>query len=144
VQGTNEEARLNNIGLLAIYVVGFIAIFYFLAVRPQQKQRKAHEQLINSVKRGDRVVTIGGIFGTVKRVEEGLVVVEIDKGVNIKVARRAIAEIASAEQKATASKVLDKPVADEAEEIVPEESDVVEDMTAEESEGSAAAEEEQK
>jgi len=135
---------LNNIGLLAIYVVGFIAIFYFLAVRPQQKQRKAHEQLINSVKRGDRVVTIGGIFGTVKRVEEGLVVVEIDKGVNIKVARRAIAEIASAEQKATASKVLDKPVADEAEEIVPEESDVVEDMTAEESEGSAAAEEEQK
>jgi len=127
---------LNNIGLLAIYVVGFIAIFYFLAVRPQQKQRKAHEQLINSVKRGDRVVTIGGIFGTVKRVEEGLVVVEIDKGVNIKVARRAIAEIASAEQKATASKVLDKPVADEAEEIVPEESDVVE--------GSAAAEEEQK
>ncbi len=135
---------MNNIGLLAIYVVGFIAIFYFLAVRPQQKQRKAHEQLINSVKRGDRVVTIGGIFGTVKRVEEGLVVVEIDKGVNIKVARRAIAEIASAEQKATASKVLDKPVADEAEEIVPEESDVVEDMTAEESEGSAAAEEEQK
>ena len=135
---------MNNIGLLAIYVVGFIAIFYFLAVRPQQKQRKAHEQLINSVKRGDRVVTIGGIFGTVKRVEEGLVVVEIDKGVNIKVARRAIAEIASAEQKATASKVLDKPVADEAEEIVPEESDVVEDMTAEEPEGSAAAEEEQK
>lgn len=113
---------MNNIGLLAIYVVGFIAIFYFLAVRPQQKQRKAHEQLINSVKRGDRIVTIGGIFGTVKRVEEGLVVVEVDKGVNIKVARRAIAEIASAEQKATASKVLDKPVKDEdVEEIEPAE-----------------------
>ncbi len=112
---------MNNIGLLAIYVVGFIAIFYFLAVRPQQKQRKAHEQLINSVKRGDRIVTIGGVFGTVKRVEEGLVVVEIDKGVNIKVARRAIAEIASAEQKATAAKVLDKPVKDEdVEEIEPE------------------------
>jgi len=133
---------LNNIGLLAIYVVGFIAIFYFLAVRPQQKQRKAHEQLINSVKRGDRIVTIGGVFGTVKRVEEGLVVVEIDKGVNIKVARRAIAEIASAEQKATAAKVLDKPVKDEdVEEIEPVEAEAVEEVDADATEPPADVEE---
>ncbi|OPZ78367.1 MAG: preprotein translocase subunit YajC [Actinobacteria bacterium ADurb.Bin444] len=133
---------MNNIGLLAIYVVGFIAIFYFLAVRPQQKQRKAHEQLINSVKRGDRIVTIGGVFGTVKRVEEGLVVVEIDKGVNIKVARRAIAEIASAEQKATAAKVLDKPVKDEdVEEIEPVEAEAVEEVDADATEPPADVEE---
>lgn len=106
---------MDNIGLLLIYVVGFIAIFYFLAVRPQQKQRKAHEHLINSVKRGDRVVTIGGIFGTVKRVEDAVIVVEIDKGVSVRVARRAIAEIATAEQKAKASAVLDKPMEDESE-----------------------------
>ncbi|NLG66458.1 MAG: preprotein translocase subunit YajC [Actinobacteria bacterium] len=136
---------MNNIGLLAIYVVGFIAIFYFLAVRPQQKQRKAHEQLINSVKRGDRIVTIGGVFGTVKRVEEGLVVVEIDKGVNIKVARRAIAEIASAEQKATAAKVLDKPVKDEdVEEIEPVEAEAVEEVDADATEPPADVEEEKK
>ncbi len=134
---------MNNIGLLAIYVVGFIAIFYFLAVRPQQKQRKAHEQLISSVKRGDRIVTIGGIFGTVKRVEEGLVVMEIDKGINIKVARRAIAEIASAEQKATAAKALDKPVVDEPEELEPEEADAVEEYAAEDSEETEADKEEE-
>jgi preprotein translocase subunit YajC len=111
---------LNNIGLLAIYVVGFIAIFYFLAVRPQQKQRRAHQQLIDSVKRGDRVVTIGGIFGKVKRVEEGLVVIEIDKGVSIKVARKAIAEIASEEHKAKAVAVLEEDDDEDIEETVAE------------------------
>lgn len=118
---------MDNIGLLLIYVVGFIAIFYFLAVRPQQKQRKSHEQLINSVKRGDRVVTIGGIFGTVKRVEEAVIVVEIDKGVSVRVARRAIAEIATAEQKGKASAVLDKPLEDEAEAAVETEAEVAAD-----------------
>jgi len=90
---------LNNIGLLAVYVVGFIAIFYFLAIRPQQKQRKAQDQLVSSVKRGDKVVSIGGIYGTVKRVEEGLIVMEVSKGVEVKLARRAIAEITRAEEK---------------------------------------------
>lgn len=135
---------MDNIGLLLIYVVGFIAIFYFLAVRPQQKQRKAHEQLINSVKRGDRVVTIGGIFGTVKRVEEAVVVVEIDKGVSVRVARRAIAEIASAEQKAKAAAVLDKPVEDEAEAEVEADVEAAASeatTTADEQEGVAPAEE---
>lgn len=126
-----EEAGLDSIGMLLVYVVGFIAIFYFLAVRPQQKQRKAHDQLINSVKPGDRIVTIGGIFGTVKRVEEGLVVVQVDKGVNIKVSRRAIAEIASAEQKATAAKVLDKPVKDDADEAQAAEAEAEQSESAE-------------
>jgi preprotein translocase subunit YajC len=91
---------LNNIGLLAVYVIGFIAIFYFLAIRPQQRQRKAHEELVSSVKRGDRVVSIGGIHGTVKRVEEGIVVVEVAKGVEIKISRRAVAEISREPEKA--------------------------------------------
>ncbi len=127
---------MDNIGLLLIYVVGFIAIFYFLAVRPQQKQRKAHEQLINSVKRGDRVVTIGGIFGTVKRVEEAVIVVEIDKGVSVRVARRAIAEIATADQKAKAAAVLDKPLEDEADEA---ETEATEAITGEAAEQEAVA-----
>ena len=90
---------MNNIGLLAVYVVGFIAIFYFLAIRPQQKQRKSHEQLVSSVKRGDKVVSIGGIYGTVKRVEESFILMEVSKGVEVKLARRAIAEITRAPEK---------------------------------------------
>ena len=79
--------------MLIIYVVAFIAIFYFMAIRPQQRQRKAHQALLSSLKKGDRIVTAAGIYGTVKRVEENIVVVEVAKGVTIKIARRAVAEI---------------------------------------------------
>jgi preprotein translocase subunit YajC len=79
--------------MLIIYVVAFIAIFYFMAIRPQQRQRKAHQALLSALKKGDRIVTAAGIYGTVKRVEENIVVVEIAKGVSMKIARRAVAEI---------------------------------------------------
>lgn len=83
----------SSAGMLIIYVVAFIAIFYFMAIRPQQRQRKAHQALLSSLKRGDRIITAAGIYGTVKRVEENIVVVEIAKGVSMKIARRAVAEI---------------------------------------------------
>jgi preprotein translocase subunit YajC len=83
----------SSAGMLIIYVVAFIAIFYFMAIRPQQRQRRAHAALLSALKKGDRVVTAAGIYGTVKRVEENIVVVEIAKGVSMKIARRAVAEI---------------------------------------------------
>jgi preprotein translocase subunit YajC len=79
--------------MLIIYVVAFIAIFYFMAIRPQQRQRRAHASLLSSLKKGDRVVTAAGIYGTVKRVEEDIVVVEIARGVSVKISRGAIAKI---------------------------------------------------
>lgn len=79
--------------MLIIYVVAFIAIFYFMAIRPQQRQRRAHQALLSALKKGDRIVTAAGIYGTVKRVEESIVVVEVAKGVTLKIARRAVAEI---------------------------------------------------
>jgi preprotein translocase subunit YajC len=79
--------------MLIIYVVAFIAIFYFMAIRPQQRQRKQHQSLLSSLKKGDRIMTASGIYGTVKRVEENIVVVEVAKGVSMKISRRAVAEI---------------------------------------------------
>jgi preprotein translocase subunit YajC len=84
---------LNNSAMLIIYVVAFIAIFYFMAIRPQQRQRKAHAALMSSLKKGDSIITAAGIYGTVKRVEENIVVVEVAKGITMKIARRAVAEI---------------------------------------------------
>jgi preprotein translocase subunit YajC len=96
--------------MLIIYVVAFIAIFYFMAIRPQQRQRRAHQALLSSLKKGDRIVTAAGIYGTVKRVEESIVVVEIAKGISIKIARRAVAEIVrdQAEARAAAPEALDR------------------------------------
>lgn len=79
--------------MLIIYVVAFIAIFYFMAIRPQQRQRRAHAELLSALKKGDRIITSSGIYGTVKRVEESIIVVEVAKGVTMKIARRAVTEI---------------------------------------------------
>ena len=62
--------------LLLWYVAGFGAIFYFLLFRPQQKQRKEHEALIQAVKKGDEIVTAGGIVGEIVHVKEHLVTVK--------------------------------------------------------------------
>jgi preprotein translocase subunit YajC len=83
---------LGSYGII-LYLVVFVAIFYFIAVRPQQRQRRMHQEMLSQLKKGDRVVTAGGIHGVVKRMEDGVVVVEIAKGVSIKVARRAITEV---------------------------------------------------
>lgn len=76
--------------LILIFVV-----FYFLLIRPQQQKMKAHRAMISAVKRGDKVLTAGGIFGTVTKVEEGedVVMVEIAKDVRVRVARSTISDL---------------------------------------------------
>lgn len=71
--------------LLLIFVV-----MYFFMIRPQRKQQKEAEAFRNSLEKGKKVVTIGGIFGTIDTVEENTVLLEIDKGVKIKVSKQAI------------------------------------------------------
>lgn len=83
----------SSAGMLIIYVVAFIAIFYFMAIRPQQRQRRAHQALLSSLKKGDQIITATGMYGTVKRVEDTVIIVEIAKGVTVKIARKAVAEI---------------------------------------------------
>lgn len=90
----DKEDRLTSSSwMLIIYVVAFIAIFYFMAIRPQQRQRRAHQALLTSLKRGDTVQTAAGIYGKVKKVEDNVVEVEVAKGVTMKIARRAVVEI---------------------------------------------------
>ncbi|BCS96136.1 hypothetical protein DSLASN_17680 [Desulfoluna limicola] len=62
-------------------------IFYFLLIRPQQKKAKAHQEMINAIKKGDNVVTSGGIHGTIVKVDDATVTLEIAEKVNIKVIR---------------------------------------------------------
>ncbi len=90
-----------SIYMLVIFVL-FIGVFYFMAIRPQSKQRRAHQEMMSTLKKGDQVMTASGIYGTVKRVEDTLVVVEIAKGVTMKVVRRAIADIIRDPEKAKA------------------------------------------
>lgn len=84
---------MSNLPLLALYILGFIAIFYFLAIRPQQRQRRAHEEMVASVRKGDEIMTVGGLIGKVTRVDDDRLLVQVARGVEVKMTKRAIAEI---------------------------------------------------
>ena len=84
-------------GDLVLQLVPFLLIFvimYFLIIRPQQKQAKTHKAMIEALRRGDQVVTQGGIVGKVSKVQEdGMVEVEIAEGVKVKVLRHTITTV---------------------------------------------------
>jgi preprotein translocase subunit YajC len=71
-------------------------IFYFLLIRPQQQRMKAHRAMIEAVKRGDTVVTAGGILGKVAKVkDDGEVLVEVAENVQVRVLKATLSEVRS-------------------------------------------------
>ncbi|HHG75369.1 MAG TPA: preprotein translocase subunit YajC [Persephonella sp.] len=73
-----------------LWMVILIAIFYFLLYRPQQQQRKKHQEFINSLKKGDKVVTSGGIIGEIKGIDEKTVTLKVSEGTMIRVIKSAV------------------------------------------------------
>lgn len=83
-------------GISSLILFGGVAlVFYFFMIRPQQKKQKDQKKFIEEIKRGDQVVTIGGIHGKVLSTDEATVVLEIDKGVKITVQKSSISLEAS-------------------------------------------------
>jgi preprotein translocase subunit YajC len=72
------------------------AIMYFLLIRPQQKKAKQHQSMVAALRRGDQVVTQGGIIGKVSKVkEDGEIEIEIAEGVKVRVIKATIAQVIS-------------------------------------------------
>lgn len=84
-------------------IIGMIAIFWFLIIRPQMRQQKQHRERIASVKKGDQVVTAGGIVGKVTRVDDDYVDIEIAPGTKVKVVKATIGDIVRPGGKAAAN-----------------------------------------
>lgn len=79
------------------------AIMYFLLIRPQQKKLKEHKAMVEAVRRGDQVLTQGGIIGKIVKVgDDGVVEVEIADGVKVKVLKHTIAQVMSKTEPAAA------------------------------------------
>ena len=74
-------------------IVGMIAIFWFLIIRPQMRQQKAHREKIAGIKKGDQVVTAGGLVGKVVKVDDNYAEVEIAQGVRVKAVKATIGDI---------------------------------------------------
>ena len=74
-------------------IIGMVAIFWFLIIRPQMRQQKAHREKIAAVKKGDQVVTAGGLLGKVIKVDEQYAEIEIAQGVRVKAVKSTIGDI---------------------------------------------------
>ena len=86
---TNGQGAGGMFGALVPLMLIFV-IFYFLLILPQRKKQKQHREMVKNLKKGDRVVTSGGIFGTVTRVKPDYVEVEVAEKLTLRVQRGSI------------------------------------------------------
>jgi preprotein translocase subunit YajC len=91
--GGAGASGLNNTLLQFLPIVLIFVIMYFLLLRPQQQKQRQHREMVSNLRRGDTVVTSGGIIGKVAKAEDDEVQVEIAEGVRVKVVRGMIAEV---------------------------------------------------
>ena len=80
-------------GSLLFMMIVFFAIFYFLLIRPQSKQAKEQKQMLESITKGDEVVTTGGILGRVNKVGDNFILLEISKDLEVKLQKGAVSNI---------------------------------------------------
>ena len=76
-----------------ILIGGMIVIFYFFMIRPQQKARKKEQEMRDALKAGDKIMTIGGIHGVIKKVDEDSLLIEVDSNVTLRVAKQAVTPV---------------------------------------------------
>lgn len=74
-------------------IIGMILIFWFLIIRPQMKRQKEHQQKIASIKKGDQVVTAGGLVGKVHKVDDTYAELDLAQGVRVKAVKSTIGDI---------------------------------------------------
>lgn len=95
LQSAGNSAAALFVQILPILAIGLV--FYFLVIAPANKQRKKTQEMLSSLKKGDRVVTSGGIYGTVQGVEADVVYLKIADNVKIKLARSGVTGIVTGE-----------------------------------------------
>jgi preprotein translocase subunit YajC len=88
-----------------VFVIG---IFYFLIIRPQNKKQKETQKMLEALKKGDRVTTIGGIHGTIQSVKENTVIVKVDENARMEFSRSAISSVDAVAKEEKAEKLEDK------------------------------------
>jgi len=114
-QGTEQMGAMGGTFGMLIPLILIFAIMYFLMIRPQQKRQKETQKMIDAIKKGDKVITIGGIHGIVSSVKEKTLVIKVDDNTRIEFNRTAIASV-----------VTDKPATAGNDTVVSQNSEVTE------------------
>jgi preprotein translocase subunit YajC len=87
---TTELGFWGKYGMIVILVAIF-ALFYFVMIRPQRKRQKEHQQMMEGLQKGDKVITAGGIYGTIDSLSEDSVIIKVEGGTTMRVARGSVA-----------------------------------------------------
>ncbi|MDS4027558.1 MAG: preprotein translocase subunit YajC [Candidatus Contendobacter sp.] len=89
--GASGSAQMGLMNL--VFPIILIAAFYFLLIRPQTKRAKEHKQMVDGLKKGDEIVTGGGVLGRVTDIGENFLQVEIAEGVQVKIQKQSVGSL---------------------------------------------------
>lgn len=89
-QGTAGQQGGNPLLFTGGMIVLMFVMFYFMVIKPQKRKQQEHDEMLQKLKAGDRVVTAGGIYGNIVQVKDRSFIVEIAKGVRIEVSRASV------------------------------------------------------
>ena len=88
--GTDGGDLTSSIWPMVIFIVLFFGLMYFVMIRPQRARQKEHQHLIEELKRGDRVITAGGIYGQIETVSDDNVVLKVESGATLRISRSSV------------------------------------------------------
>ena len=91
LEGAGGEEGGISIWPMLIFLVLMFGLMYFVLIRPQRKRQKEHQQLTEELNRGDSVVTAGGIYGRIESVSDDSVILKVESGTTIRVAKSSVA-----------------------------------------------------
>jgi preprotein translocase subunit YajC len=94
-QGSSTTSTLYMVGFLVV----IFALFYFVMIRPQRKRQKEQQQAISALQKGDKVITAGGIFGVIDNIREDSVIIKVEGGTLLRVAKSSVMVLKEQEQK---------------------------------------------
>ena len=86
---TGEEGTTSILPMI-IFLVLIFGLFYFVMIRPQRRRQKEHEIMVQELQKGDKVITAGGIYGTIESLSEDSIVLKVESGATIRVARGSV------------------------------------------------------
>lgn len=92
-QGGGQGDPIMSLLASLLPLVLIIVVFYFLLIRPQQKRAKEHRMMLENLKRGDKVITVGGLYGVVDSVNPNTVVLKVAENVKLKFSKQSIAAL---------------------------------------------------
>ena len=93
--GAGGATEASPMWTFVVPMIFMVAIFYFMLIRPQQRKAKEHRQLLENLKRGDKVITTGGLIGVIANIDDQIVTLEVADKVRIEVGRPYIAGFAT-------------------------------------------------